>query len=644
MSHEGDIENTERWLEDDFYSFLNVSSEATDSDISNAFRKLSKMYHPDKHSDPVKKKEAEMMFNKIKVAYEVLSDPHKRAIYDTVGTKGLETVGWEVVQRTKTPQEIREEYERLATEQEERRLQQRTNPKGNLIVSVNATDLFESYSINEYQNIPQIEINQMSISQSVEAPLTATDTLTLGGSLTSQNGNGAGTVHCSLRRALPSASWVEFDVGAGNGLNCSLKGVRPLGKFTHISMAGSLQFIPYGIKPGFQTVISRHLDKNVYGTVTWKALNQSAMCTTLVWDKENYRLAASCQVGILLGTHGATFEYGCEKKISSNSIVGATMSIGVPSGVMLKISDSDNSDVDYEPMESDNETIDSYESDDVDLSEHEDDGVMLSDSWKKISDIFSDCRPNSLPELVRNFSAVNPALNCNANNSVLDCFKKFITNDVIVLSCDRIARSAGATPLVLKGVNRANQDFIFPIMLSEEIMPISIFYGTVGPLIAWYAVTALIINPHLRRQKLKDVEKKKEANAHKIAKRRAEAETSISLMQETVNRAREQEIARQGVIILQALYGKLVQDTNSVPSSESEVIDVKIPLQCLVTNSKLILHGETKSNLPGFYDPCIGEKKKLYVQYKFHNDLHEVCIEDDKPLRIPHRTFHKKIV
>ncbi|KAG1714378.1 Protein lifeguard 1 [Nymphon striatum] len=34
--------------------------------------------------------------------------------------------------------------------------------------------------------------------------------------------------------------------------------------------------------------------------------------------------------------------------------------------------DSDNSDVDYEPMESDNETIDSYESDDVDLSEHED--------------------------------------------------------------------------------------------------------------------------------------------------------------------------------------------------------------------------------------------------------------------------------
>ncbi|KAG1662661.1 Transcription factor Sp4 [Nymphon striatum] len=90
----------------------------------------------------------------------------------------------------------------------------------------------------------------------------------------------------------------------------------------------------------------------------------------------------------------------------------------------------DNSDVEYEPMESDNETIDSYESDDV-LSEHEDDSVMLSDSWKRIADIFSDCRPNSLPELVRNFSGINPALNCNANNSILENFKKFITNDVI---------------------------------------------------------------------------------------------------------------------------------------------------------------------------------------------------------------------
>lgn len=82
---------------------------------------------------------------KITFIIAVLSDPHQRAIYDSLGIRGLETEGWEIVQRTKTPQEIREEYERLAREREERRLQQRTNPKGAVTVNINATDLFSKY-------------------------------------------------------------------------------------------------------------------------------------------------------------------------------------------------------------------------------------------------------------------------------------------------------------------------------------------------------------------------------------------------------------------------------------------------------------------------------------------------------------------
>ncbi|KAG1687678.1 GATA zinc finger domain-containing protein 1 [Nymphon striatum] len=54
-----------------------------------------------------------------------------------------------------------------------------------------------------------------------------------------------------------------------------------------------------------------------------------------------------------------------------------------------------NSDVDYEPMESDNETIDSYESDDV-LSEHEDDGVMLFDATKAPSAVATPVTSNSI--------------------------------------------------------------------------------------------------------------------------------------------------------------------------------------------------------------------------------------------------------
>ena len=52
--------------------------------------------------------------NSLIIILLVLNDPHKRAIYDCLGKEGLQEQGWEIVQRTKTPQEIREEYDRLA--------------------------------------------------------------------------------------------------------------------------------------------------------------------------------------------------------------------------------------------------------------------------------------------------------------------------------------------------------------------------------------------------------------------------------------------------------------------------------------------------------------------------------------------------
>lgn len=122
----------------------------------------------------------------------------------------------EIVERKRTPVEIREEYERLQREREERRLQQRTNPKvhthasslsllqkyprqgdiyrlslcevyyqntlfcvlmslcvqGTISVGVDATDLFDRYD-EDFEEMPgggfpHIEINRMHISQSIE--------------------------------------------------------------------------------------------------------------------------------------------------------------------------------------------------------------------------------------------------------------------------------------------------------------------------------------------------------------------------------------------------------------------------------------------------------------------------------------------
>ncbi|XP_021294898.1 dnaJ protein homolog 1-like [Herrania umbratica] len=71
----------------DYYKILQVDKNAKDDDLKKAYRKLAMKWHPDKN--PNNKKEAESKFKKISEAYEVLSDPQKRAIYDLYGEEGL---------------------------------------------------------------------------------------------------------------------------------------------------------------------------------------------------------------------------------------------------------------------------------------------------------------------------------------------------------------------------------------------------------------------------------------------------------------------------------------------------------------------------------------------------------------------------
>ena len=72
-----------------FYEILGVERNATDADIKRAFRKLAQQWHPDVSSSP----EASERFKEINEAYQILSDPKRRQIYDVVGTAGLGEMG-----------------------------------------------------------------------------------------------------------------------------------------------------------------------------------------------------------------------------------------------------------------------------------------------------------------------------------------------------------------------------------------------------------------------------------------------------------------------------------------------------------------------------------------------------------------------
>ncbi|KAM9505582.1 dnaJ homolog subfamily C member 11-like isoform 5-T6 [Salvelinus alpinus] len=498
---------------DDYYSLLNVRREATQEELKVSYRRLCMLYHPDKHRDPELKRQAEQLFNLVHQAYEVLSDPQSRAIYDIYGKRGLDVEGWEVVERKRSPVEIREEFERLQREREERRLQQRTNPKGMISVGVDATDLFDHYE-EDYEDVPgggfpHVEINKMHISQSIEAPLTTSDTAVLSGSLSTHNGNGGGNINVALRRVTSAKGWGEVEFGAGDthGPLLGMKIFRNLTARCFVTAQCGLHFSSRGVRPGCTTMLARHLDKNTMGYLQWRWGTQSSMNTSIVRDTKTSHFTLAMQLGI-------------------------------PHSFM-----------------------------------------MMSYQYK-----FQD---------------------------------------------DDQTKVKGSIKL-----NRASQTYFFPIHLTDQLLPSAVFYATVGPLVFYLAIQRLVIRPYVRAQKEHDLEKHRESSASDIARKRQEAESAVLLMQESVRRIIETEESKMGLIILNAWYGKFVTD-NSQKHERAKVIDVTVPLQCLVKDSKLILTEATKSGLPGFYDPCVGEEKSLKVLYQFQGAMHQVLSPEGEALRIP---------
>lgn len=223
-------------------------------------------------------------------------------------------------------------------------------------------------------------------------------------------------------------------------------------------------------------------------------------------------------------------------------------------------------------------------------------------------------------------------------------------------------------------VNRSSQSYIFPIHLSEEIVPAAVFYATITPLLAWFVIKKTIVEPMHAENRQRKLDKIRETNKQRIVEKRKEAEAAVDLMAALYERICDEERQRHGLIIVSARYGRFDDDGSeaadaddrnapsqaSTPDSSGSdwssaqqfhrdaetIVDVTLPLQCLTRDSRLRLQKSSKAQLPGFYDPCVGEPKVLRIDYMYRDVSYTVEIKDEQELRLPNgkRTWKRVMI
>lgn len=186
-------------------------------------------------------------------------------------------------------------------------------------------------------------------------------------------------------------------------------------------------------------------------------------------------------------------------------------------------------------------------------------------------------------------------------------------------------------------VKRGHHQYDYEVTLCDNPvdLPRASLYGALLPFVAFH-VCRLLFRPWWEPvvSRLFVDENRKRHTVDPETRERAQQ--TVEIMRRHAERIREDEERKSGLVVQEAKYGLLVAPAGTHPSYRAErCIDVTVPLQTLISDSKLLLHSVSKSQLPGFYDPCPGEPKLLRVRYSFRGKMHMITIKDHEPLFLP---------
>ncbi|GAA6008078.1 hypothetical protein JCM11491_001873 [Sporobolomyces phaffii] len=559
---------------DSLYSILNLSKDCTDEEVHKSYKRLAALLHPDRHRDPALKAAADSRFQAINHAFEVLSDPQKRVIYDELGEEGLKSE-LKVGPRGKSAQELRAEYEKLNRQQLEANLESLVRSRGELTITSDARVMLLSDAeriqyggpkdFELLDRIQSVSTRQLFLKHSFTTPINPATALVLTSQIVARQGVGAGNFICKLQHN--PTSQLNFEIGTTllrpRALTFKTTYAPDPDSFARLELV-PIRSLAFPHPPKFTLTLGRRIYENVTTILTLRSGSYA------------------------LGPWGAD---------SVQPVSDSTLSVGLQhtNGVAVELTS----------------------------------GVFtqqLSGGWG--TTVLSGFKVG-INGVVTSTGAIS--IGWNVDRRITENVKTGLGLDVGV---------NGAMTLKLR-IMRLGQRITLPVIVSTSFDPKLFTTLTVLPAIGIITTNHFLLAPRKRRKlssKLKELRKEHEEY---IQEKREEALQAQQLVREYVAKRVKDEEAKNGLIIDEAIYGVLEAVGEKVESEvEQRWLDVTLALQALLPphSSQLVIPpGRTKAALLGFYDPAIGEKKQLKVQYRFKGKRHEAVWDDKQSVALPLR-------
>ncbi|KAF8345363.1 hypothetical protein F5887DRAFT_1158884 [Amanita rubescens] len=579
MSHENlmTTNDGESRGKDHYYCILNLPRTASQNEIKENYRSLSLTFHPDKHQDAKAKEVAARTFLEIQKAYQVLSDPFLREVYDTFGEQGL-TYNWDESIRSKSKEELKDIFKGVKRETLEKQWRNEIQPRGRLQCSIDASSLFEPYRgsatidalpVRLANRMADVRVAAYSLRHSVKKRLNdktvASFTTTVSGREKKPAISFLGTVrHQFSPRLTAEATLVRllaphvFRLGANYEDENNVVSVKTTfspfvpDRSPSVTITFDRRLFPRRQTRGvFQLHIAREpqlafdvLFPSPFGVDTSSIAGENG-------PGSKPPSISGFARGKFLRSIGIAFDTFLPKFVAGMGVVLTELALEVKFTFELG----------FEGL-----------------------SLVFSGSWS-----------NDSAEITA--------------QTVLTPMAVFLQLEFAYLE----------------------QRLSLPIRLSQHHSPFIALWTVVLPSTAIAIGYHFILKPRRRAARLAHIRAARRAHDEDSGAQR-EIDAVTGILRGVAKRHMQSETAKGGLIILEAIYRPIEKDDRVSDLAQ----DVTIPVQALVRNSQLHIPGDQlKSSLPGFSNPAPFTPKVLCIRYLFNGRKHYTEIADGKSAVLP---------